>query len=208
MALIMKVGANLVFARVPGRLVMPEDKRTPGDHKDHLYKKSGLNSPPPPFNGGSKVLPGDLTSMPEQVYIRIDEQVLSGTSRPRPGYFIAIIVLGLGILFAAMSWLAQVKRGMGITNLHQSVDWGVYLSNFIYWVGLAHSGTLISAIFFLARAKWRDAVSRATEAMTIIAILIAGMFPLIHLDRFWVVYFIIPYPSQRQIWSNFTSPLL
>lgn len=146
--------------------------------------------------------------MPQEVYTRLDEEVLSGTSKPRTGYFVAIILLGLGIIFAASAWLKQVKTGMGVTNLHQPVDWGIYLSNFIYWVGLAHSGTLISAIFFLARARWRDAVSRATEAMTLIAIAIAGMFPLIHLGRFWVVYFIIPYPSQRQIWPNFTSPLL
>ncbi len=146
--------------------------------------------------------------MPDLTYGQIDDDVLAGTSRPPLKYFIAVGLLGLGILTAAMLWLNQVKQGMAVTNLHQPVDWGVYISNFVYWVGLAHSGTLISAIFFLTRARWRDAVSRATEAMTIICIVIAGMFPLIHLGRFWVFYFIIPYPSQRQIWPNFISPLV
>lgn len=146
--------------------------------------------------------------MEEQGYTVIDKKVFAGTSPPRARYFIAILILMAVTVFAALLWLNQVKRGMGITNLHQPVDWGVYLGNFIYWVGLAHSGTLISAIFFLGRARWRDSVSRATEAMTVIAIMIAGLFPLIHLGRFWVVYYLIPYPSQRQIWPNFISPLI
>ena len=90
------------------------------------------------------------------------------TSRPAPGYFIAVGLLGLGILFAAMLWLNRSKKGMGVTNLHQPMTGESTIGNFVYWVGLAHSGTLISAIFFLTRAKWRDAVSRATEAMTLI----------------------------------------
>ncbi len=141
-------------------------------------------------------------------YAQIDDDVLAGTRRPPRIYFIAIGILGLGFLFAALLWLYQTKLGMRVTSLHQPVDWGVYLSNFIFWVGIAHSGTLISAIFFLTRAKWRDAVSRATEAMTVIAVGIAGLFPLIHLGRFWVFYYILPYPSQRQIWPNFKSPLV
>ncbi len=146
--------------------------------------------------------------MPDLTYGQIDDDVLQGTSRPPRIYLIAVGLLGLGIFFAAILWLNMTKQGMKVTNLHQPVDWGVYIGNFVYWVGLAHSGTLISAIFFLTRARWRDAVSRATEAMTLICIVIAGMFPLIHLGRFWVFYFIIPYPSQRQIWPNFISPLV
>ncbi|MGE5353850.1 MAG: quinol:electron acceptor oxidoreductase subunit ActD, partial [Acidobacteriota bacterium] len=83
-----------------------------------------------------------------------------------------------------------------------------YIGNFVFWVGIAHSGTLISAIFFLVRAKFRDAVSRSAEAMTLIAIMIAGLFPLIHLGRLWVFYYILPYPSERQIWPNFKSALV
>ncbi|MFO0753882.1 MAG: quinol:electron acceptor oxidoreductase subunit ActD [Thermodesulfovibrionales bacterium] len=141
-------------------------------------------------------------------YGDINDTVFRATRPPRPLYFLVLALLGTGALYAAALWLYQTKTGMGATALHDPVDWATYIANFVYWVGLAHSGTLISAIFYLARARWRDAVSRATEAMTVIAIVIAGMFPMIHLGRFWVVYYIVPYPSQRQIWPNFTSPLL
>jgi len=144
----------------------------------------------------------------ELSYNEIDDQVLAATSWPGIGYFVALLLLGLGILLGAALWMWQVKFGMGAANLHQPVDWAVYIANFVYWVGIAHSGTLISAILFLVRAKYRDSVSRATEAMTIFAILTAGLFPMIHLGRFWVIYYILPYPSQRQIWPNFLSPLV
>jgi molybdopterin-containing oxidoreductase family membrane subunit len=97
---------------------------------------------------------------------------------------------------------------MGVAGISHPAGWGMYIGNFVFWIGIAHSGTLISAILFLLRAKWRTAVSRSAEAMTIFAIMTAGLFPLIHLGRFWVFYFILPYPSQRQIWPNFQSPLV
>ena len=97
---------------------------------------------------------------------------------------------------------------MGVAGINHPVGWGVYIANFVFWVGIAHSGTLISAILHLVRSKWRTAVSRSAEAMTIFAVMTAGLFPLIHLGRLWVFYYIIPYPSQRQIWPNFISPLV
>ncbi len=123
-------------------------------------------------------------------------------------YFIVLLLLGAGITLAAGLWMYQVKYGMGAANIHQPIDWGVYIANFVFWVGIAHSGTLISAILYLLRAKWRDSVSRATEAMTIFAIMTAGLFPMVHMGRLWVIYYILPYPSQRQLWPNFISPLL
>jgi Ni/Fe-hydrogenase subunit HybB-like protein len=101
-----------------------------------------------------------------------------------------------------------VHAGMGVAGINWPVGWGVYISNFVFWIGIAHSGTLISAILHLVRSKWRDAVSRSSEAMTIIAIVTAGLFPMIHLGRVWVFYYLIPYPSQRQLWPNFVSPLV
>ncbi len=146
--------------------------------------------------------------MAKLTYNEIDPDVLAATGRPALWYFGVLLMLGAGILMAAALWMYQVKYGMGAANIHQPVDWGVYIANFVFWVGLAHSGTLISAILFLVRAKFRDSVSRATEAMTIIAIITAGLFPMLHLGRFWVVYYLIPYPSQRQLWPNFLSPLV
>lgn len=146
--------------------------------------------------------------MADLSYQELDDKVLHGTKRPKIRYFVAMLALGGGILLFGALWLYQVKYGMGAANIHQPVDWGVYIANFVYWVGIAHSGTLISAILFLVRAKFRDSVSRATEAMTIIAITTAGLFPMIHLGRFWVLYYLLPYPSQRQLWPNFVSPLV
>jgi molybdopterin-containing oxidoreductase family membrane subunit len=146
--------------------------------------------------------------MSKLTYNEIDDDVLRATGKPPLTYFLALLVLGGGILMAAGLWLYQVKFGMGAANIHQPIDWGVYIANFVFWVGIAHSGTLISAILFLVRARWRDSVSRATEAMTIFAIMTAGLFPLVHMGRLWVIYYILPYPSQRQLWPNFISPLV
>jgi molybdopterin-containing oxidoreductase family membrane subunit len=82
------------------------------------------------------------------------------------------------------------------------------LINFVFWVGIAHSGTLISAILYLFRAGWRNPIARAAETMTVFAVCTAGLFPLIHLGRVWLVYYMLPYPNQRQLWPNFQSPLV
>jgi molybdopterin-containing oxidoreductase family membrane subunit len=84
----------------------------------------------------------------------------------------------------------------------------MYITDFVFWVGIAHSGTLISAVLFLFRAKFRKAFNRTAEAMTVIAVMCAGLFPLIHLGRVWLFYWLPPYPNQRMLWSNFRSPLL
>ena len=101
-----------------------------------------------------------------------------------------------------------MTSGLAVTGLHNPVMWGAYITTFVFWVGIAHSGTLISAILFLFRARWRAAISRAAEAMTVFAVMTAGLFPIIHLGRPWLFYWLIPYPNQRGLWVNFRSPLL
>ena len=86
--------------------------------------------------------------------------------------------------------------------------WGIFLSNFIFWIGIAHSGTFISAILYLFRARFRTSINRMSEAMTMICIVIAGSYPLIHLGRSWIFYWLIPYPNQRELWPDFISPLI
>ena len=88
------------------------------------------------------------------------------------------------------------------------VFWGAYIVTFVFWVGIAHAGTLISAILYLFRAKWRNAINRSAEAMTVFAVLTAAQFLGIHVGRIWKSYFILPYPNQRGLWVNFKSPLL
>jgi molybdopterin-containing oxidoreductase family membrane subunit len=128
--------------------------------------------------------------------------------KPRAPFYFAVAFLGALTGWAGLCWMYQVQFGMGVTGLNRPVGWAVYITNFVFWVGIAHSGTLISAILFLLRANWRDSVSRSAEAMTIFAIMTAGLFPLVHLGRLWAAYYILPYPSQRQIWPNFLSPLV
>ena len=141
-------------------------------------------------------------------YKQLDQEVYQALRPPGWTYKAAVALLGLGVLGLLGAWLYQIKRGMGVAGIQIPVAWAIYIGSFVFWIGIAHSGTLISAILLLVRSRWRTAISRSAEAMTVVAIAVAGMFPLIHLGRFWVVYYILPYPSQRQIWPNFQSPLV
>ncbi len=139
---------------------------------------------------------------------RVEDAALEATRPAVPGYYVALLFLVGGIGAALISWILMVKIGMGLAGISHPIGWATYITNFVFWIGIAHSGTLISAILYLVRARFRDAISRASEAMTVFAVMTAGLFPLIHLGRFWVFYYIIPYPSQRDIWPNFKSPLV
>jgi len=143
-----------------------------------------------------------------ETFADINEKILRATAPPPLRYYLVLLALSAGVSGLLYAWMYQVFQGLGVAGIHDPVDWGVYIVNFVFWVGIAHSGTLISAILFLLRAGWRDAVSRSAEAMTVFAVTIAGLFPLIHLGRVWVVYFILPYPTERFIYPNFLSPLV
>jgi Ni/Fe-hydrogenase subunit HybB-like protein len=138
----------------------------------------------------------------------VNERILNGMKPPFLFYYLVMSFLALLIGWGVIAWIYQVKKGMGVSGLNHPVAWGVYITNFVFWVGIAHSGTLISAILYLVRSKWRDAVSRSTEAMTVIAVMTAGIFPLVHLGRLWVFYYILPYPNQRGLYPNYMSPLV
>lgn len=127
---------------------------------------------------------------------------------PSKLYKAAVALLFLGIVWGAIVWSYQIYQGMGVAGISHPVGWGVYIVNFVFWIGIGHAGTLISAILYLFRVRWRPAIHRAAEAMTVFAVMTAGLFPLIHLGRVWVFYFILPYPNQRHLWPNFKSPLV
>jgi len=112
------------------------------------------------------------------------------------------------MLIGAFCWHHQVIEGIGMSGINNPIGWGVYITDFVFWVGIAHSGTLISAVLFLFRAKWRVPIYRISEAMTVFAVATAGLFPIIHLGRPWNFYWLLPYPNQRYLWVNFKSPLL
>ena len=120
-------------------------------------------------------------------------------------YFLPSLAL-LGLLGVAISWLFW--EGIGVWGLNNPVGWAFDITNFVFWVGIGHAGTLISAILFLFRQKWRTSINRSAEAMTLFAVLCALIFPGIHVGRPWVAYWMFPLPNQMGMWPNFRSPLL
>ena len=140
--------------------------------------------------------------------VQLEQDVLAAMKKPNSTYWIALGFSTFLTLIWAVCWAYQIKEGLYVTGINNPVGWGIYLTNFVFWVGIAHSGTLISAVLFLFRAKFRNAFNRTAEAMTIIAITVAGLFPIIHLGRAWKFYWLLPYPNQRLLWVNFKSPLV
>ncbi len=141
-------------------------------------------------------------------YNDITRDIAATLGNPSRGYY---ILLGSSIaLFAGgvLALLVQVRLGLGVAGYTPPVMWGVYITTFVFWVGIAHCGTLVSAVLYLFRSGWRTAVYRTAEAMTVFAVMTAGLFPLIHIGRIWYFYWLIPYPNQRQLWVNFKSPLV
>src|SRR5678815_4465288 len=102
----------------------------------------------------------------------------------------------------------QISTGVGTWGLNHPVGWAWDITNFVFWIGIGHAGTLISAILFLLRQKWRTSINRAAEAMTIFAVMCAGIFPLIHIGRIWLGWWLLPIPNANSIWPQFRSPLL
>ncbi|MCE2392014.1 MAG: polysulfide reductase NrfD [Proteobacteria bacterium] len=138
----------------------------------------------------------------------INDDILRVLEPPSKTYVLGVLFCGALVACGVSAFLYQVYWGFGVTGLNHPVMWGLYITTFVFWVGIAHAGTLISAILFLFRAKWRNAVNRGAEALTVFSVLTAALFPLLHLGRAWKFYFILPYPNQRGLWVNFKSPLL
>lgn len=129
-------------------------------------------------------------------------------TKPDRKYFIALSISGSLLLLGAICLGISFYYGIGLWGNNQPVGWAVPIVNFVFWVGIGHAGTLISAILFLLRQKWRTGIARFAEAMTIFAVMCAGIFPVIHTGRPWLAGYLLPYPNQHSLWVNFTSPLL
>lgn len=141
-------------------------------------------------------------------YKQVNEDILRTLEPPGVRYALILGTAMFCLAIGAWSWGYQIIQGIGVAGITHPIMWGVYITDFVFWVGIAHSGTLISAILFLFRAKWRVPIYRIAEAMTVFAVATAGLFPLIHLGRPWNFYWLLPYPNQRYLWVNFKSPLL
>jgi molybdopterin-containing oxidoreductase family membrane subunit len=128
---------------------------------------------------------------------------------PSKGWFALISAAVTLFLFYLTVIGLVVANGMGLLGVNHPIAWGTMIVTFVFWIGIGHAGTLISAILFLFRQKWRTSVARTAEAMTVFAVATAGLFPLLHTGRPWLDYWLFPYPNQRgPLWVNFRSPLL
>ena len=141
--------------------------------------------------------------MSQLTFAKIDQTILNTLTPPKKYYWAVVFLLFLGVMIGAACWAYQIFTGIGVAGQNNPVAWGTYLINFVFWVGIAHSGTLISAILHLFRAGWRNPIARAAETMTVFAVCVAGLFPFIHLGRAWQVYYMIPLPNQRLLWPTF-----
>jgi len=140
----------------------------------------------------------------------ITEQISSiALRRHAPAWWFVVFAaagLGVAMLLLAIAWL--LARGVGIWGVNVPVAWGFAITNFVWWIGIGHAGTLISAFLLLMRQTWRRSINRFAEAMTIFAVANAGLFPLLHLGRPWVFYWLLPYPDTMKLWPQFRSPLV
>ncbi len=147
---------------------------------------------------------------PHQSYDRVSDQIVS---EPLHHPHQKAWLFGFAIAFAMLAMFGVAVgyllfNGPGIWGINIPVAWGFAITNFVWWIGIGHAGTFISAILLLLFQKWRTTINRFTEAMTLFAVICAGMFPLLHLGRPWIFYFIVPYPDTMSLWPQFRSPLV
>jgi Ni/Fe-hydrogenase subunit HybB-like protein len=110
------------------------------------------------------------------------------------------------VMFLSIAWL--LVKGVGIWGINIPIAWGFAIVNFVWWIGIGHAGTLISAILLLVRQQWRTSINRFAEAMTLFAVACAALFPLLHMGRPWFFYWLLPYPNTMTLWPQFRSPLV
>jgi len=145
-----------------------------------------------------------------KTYKQISDDICAPVeAAPSKAWMIAVTLSGLLALTGFTMIGITITYGIGMWGLNKTVGWAWDITNFVWWIGIGHAGTLISAILLLFRQKWRTGVNRSAEAMTIFAVICAGLFPIIHMGRVWLAFFIFPYPNTRgPVWVNFNSPLL
>ena len=124
------------------------------------------------------------------------------------GWLLAIAISGTGVMMLGVSVTWLLARGVGIWGINEPVAWGFDIINFVWWIGIGHAGTLISAILLLLHQEWRTSINRFSEAMTLFAVMCAGMFPLLHLGRPWLAFWLFPLPNTMSMWPQFRSPLM
>ena len=166
---------------MPDEQQVVEKPAAPGNHRSGLYLRHGHR---PDRHGGPDAE---------------DAAVLVRAASPSGFALLLLFLLAVAVLFA---------KGIGIWGIRTPVMWGFAITNFVWWIGIGHAGTLISAILLLLNQRWRNSINRFAEAMTLFAVACAGMFPLLHLGRPWLFYWLFPYPNTMGVQPNFRSPLV
>jgi len=163
-----------------------------------------LRTSPPPDDGELYLLPGESYT---KISRSIGDVPLTAPLKTPRGWLLgfSIAFLLLMVFLMSVTWL--FIRGVGVWGINIPVGWGMDIINFVWWIGIGHAGTLISAILLLLNQGWRNSINRFAEAMTLFAVACAGMYPILHLGRPWLFYWLIPYPNTHGMWPNFRSPL-
>ncbi|HEX3104435.1 MAG TPA: NrfD/PsrC family molybdoenzyme membrane anchor subunit [Terriglobales bacterium] len=145
-----------------------------------------------------------------QTYASVSDHISAIVLRRPIGIFWLALFAGAGFLFAILQYAIAylLMEGVGIWGVNIPVAWGFAIISFVWWIGIGHAGTLISAILYLLKQSWRSSINRFAEAMTLFAVMCAGLFPLLHLGRPWLFYWLLPYPNTMTMWPNFRSPLV
>ena len=139
---------------------------------------------------------------------QINADLLRPLTRTSVAWYITATISGLVLLAGISAFGYQVYKGIGVWGLNRPVMWAFDITNFVFWIGISHAGTLISAILRVTGAEWRRPVTRCAEAITVFALMIGAMFPIVHLGRPWLFYWLAPYPNERLLWPNYRSPLM
>lgn len=144
----------------------------------------------------------------EKTYGQITDELLANVEQKPARWWYAGMTAGT-IMLAIGAWAVfmSLSQGLGTWGLTNSVAWGWDIVNFVWWIGIGHAGTAFTIFFLVFRQKWAGSINRAAEAMTVFAVICAAMFPLLHMGRPWLAFYILPYPNTRLLWLNFNSPL-
>ena len=169
---------------------------------DHVTNKDESLSPEPGVQGPELLAPGHTFA---SVTDKISAIVL--TRRAPRGWWLGFTAAFLIVMMMIYSIIYLIAVGVGIWGVNVPVAWGFAIINFVWWIGIGHAGTLISAVLLLLNQPWRTSINRFAEAMTLFAVACAGLFPLLHIGRVWVFYWLLPYPSTMGVWPQFRSPL-
>jgi Ni/Fe-hydrogenase subunit HybB-like protein len=146
-----------------------------------------------------------LDPLPQEEMNRI---MLRPMFKASAGWWLVVAILAAVVAVCFLgAWAYMIRWGMGIAGIRRPVFWGMFIATFVFWVGISHSGTFVSAILRVFNAEYRRPITRAAELMTTFSLICAGMYPILHLGRMWTVYYMLPMPNERQLWANFQSPL-